>query len=421
MIRITDKRINENILEGSISLMRDYPFYFHLLLSVNFVENNKMPMKSMGVQVKKSGLTIFYDSEFVKCQNLKQMRFLLIHELDHFLLEHTNRVKFRDAIISNIVQDMIINSLIIEKMKVIEIPNVPVKDDDLNNKKDDKTFKIYTVPKEYTDERFFEKLYEWIMNKTDKKSQDYYKNDKGLSKETNEMLESIENYGDVKKQIYKLVDNHFKDEVSEEERKTMVDNLVNAIKNRGSLSSEMEYILGELRKTKQNYIRQIAKYLSGIMGTTKKSTWTKPNRKELPLKGFKKYKNIVNAMLDVSGSMSGEFEFVLGFLFKNNVEINLIQCDTEIKKVDIIKNKNQLKKVKIKGLGGTTLQPGIELIKKEYNKYPTLILTDGYCDKLDFSGYLKKCLILTTSQKVEIINANNVKQIFLDKEIKKNI
>jgi predicted metal-dependent peptidase len=113
--------------------------------------------------------------------------------------------------------------------------------------------------------------------------------------------------------------------------------------------------------------------------------------------------------------MGGEFEKVLSYIFQNDIQMNLIQCDAQIQQVLKIKDKKELEKMKIKGLGGTTLQPGIDFMsdkKNKINMYNTVILTDGYTDSLDFSKIKTKTLILSTATKCPITFDNGrVKQI----------
>ena len=139
-----------------------------------------------------------------------------------------------------------------------------------------------------------------------------------------------------------------------------------------------------------------------IFGATKRKSITRPNRRGIEgIKGKKKYKNVINVILDTSGSMCGDFERVLSFVFQNDIHINLIQIDTEVKMVEDIKTKRDLQKVMIKGMGGTVLQPVIDFVnnpKNKLNSFNNVLLTDGYTDTLNFSQVHGKTLILTTSQ-----------------------
>jgi predicted metal-dependent peptidase len=218
------------------------------------------------------------------------------------------------------------------------------------------------------------------------------------------------------------LDRHLTDEVPEELRKEIVRDIMENLKSRGFESGEMESILQKLRKSKKDYLKKIKRVITNeIFGTIKEKTITRPNRRCIQgLKGKKKFQNCVNAILDTSGSMGGEFEKVLSYIFQNDVNINLIQVDTRIQDVVTIKNKKELEKMKIKGHGGTVIQPGLDYItdkKNGLNKYNTIILTDGCTDSLNFKGIKGKTLILSTSSECPIAyNNGRLKQIIIEKD-----
>ena len=75
---------------------------------------------------------------------------------------------------------------------------------------------------------------------------------------------------------------------------------------------------------------------------------------------------------------------------------------------------SQLEKMKIEGLGGTCLTPGLQYIAKdkELNKYNTVILTDGYTDHLDLTGVKGKVLVLSTGVECPVVETTSkLKQI----------
>ena len=167
------------------------------------------------------------------------------------------------------------------------------------------------------------------------------------------------------------LDTHLGDDIPQELKREIVEGLMAKLKSRGLSSGDVEAILNKLRKTRKDYLKEIKRTMSNhIFGSKKHKTIVRPNRRGIPgLKGNKKYKNEINVLLDTSGSMGGEFEKVLSYIFQNDIEMNLIQCDTQIQKVYKIKSKKDLEKMSIRGLGGTTLQPGIDYMseKKEQN------------------------------------------------------
>jgi predicted metal-dependent peptidase len=352
----------------------------------------------MEVNFSKKGFNLYYNKEFIDGLKKEELLTITIHEVFHILHYHgKSRIGTRDWQLANVATDMIINTLIRETYPNLIWPK--------NGEKEAAFF----VPKEYKEKLIFEKLYDWLKQmkeESEKPEENQSEEYKNLSNETKDTLKNM-----------KTFDVHLEDEVSSELREQISKDLVNMAKSRGTMTEDLENALNRLNKSKKNYLRLIKKSISYVLGNNKCFTWSKPNRKELDLKGFKKYKNKLNFILDTSGSMNGDFEKALGYIFYNGYELNLIQADTEVKDEKIIKNKNELKKIKIKGLGGTTLQPAIDLISKKYNNYATILFTDGYTDTLDFSKIKNRTFILTTEIECPILGGNNkVKQICIKKE-----
>ena len=144
-----------------------------------------------------------------------------------------------------------------------------------------------------------------------------------------------------------------------------------------------------------------------IFGTKKQKTIAKPNRRQVTgLKGNRKIKTKINCILDTSGSMGGTFERVLSYIYRNDIEVNLIEADTEVKWVQAIKSKRKLESIPIKGLGGTVLQPAINYVSENFNEFNTLVLTDGYCDSLDLSRIKGNVLLISIGTEVPISRTN---------------
>jgi len=215
------------------------------------------------------------------------------------------------------------------------------------------------------------------------------------------------------------LDKHIGDDVPEELRDAMVKDVMERLAARGLSAGNVETTLNKLRKKRKDYLREIKRAVSNmIFGTVKERTIVKPNRKQISgLKGHRKVKTKINCILDTSGSMGGTFERVLNYVYRNDIEINLIEADTEVKWIENIKNAKKLETLKIKGLGGTILQPAIDLVADVYNEYNTVVLTDGYCDSLDLSKIKGRVLMVSIGVKVPISRSNGkVKQIMVEKE-----
>ncbi len=215
------------------------------------------------------------------------------------------------------------------------------------------------------------------------------------------------------------LDKHIGDDVPEELRDAMVKDVMERLAARGLSAGNVEQTLNKLRKKRKDYLREIKRAVSNmIFGTVKERTIVKPNRKGISgLKGNRKVKTKINCILDTSGSMGGTFERVLNYVYRNDIEINLIEADTEVKWIENIKNAKKLETLKIKGLGGTILQPAIDLVADQYNEFNTVVLTDGYCDSLDLSKIKGRVLMVSIGVKVPISRSNGkVKQSMVEKE-----
>ena len=215
------------------------------------------------------------------------------------------------------------------------------------------------------------------------------------------------------------LDHHMGDEIPEEMRESMVKDAMERLQARGLQAGNIEQTLGKLRKQRKDYLKYIKRSLSNlIFGTKKTKTITKPNRRQIPgLKGNRKIKTKINCILDTSGSMggSGTFERVLSYIYRNDIETNLIEADTQVNWIKDIKSKRHLESIVIKGGGGTILQPAVNHVAEHFNQFNTLCITDGYCDNLDLSNLKGNVLILTIGVEVPISHTNGrVKQIKID-------
>ena len=231
---------------------------------------------------------------------------------------------------------------------------------------------------------------------------------------TEQLFENYEN--GTGEYLYK----HMGDDVPEELREAMVRDVLDRLHARGLSAGNVETTLNKLRKKRKDYLKEIKRAISNqILGTTKQKTIVKPNRRQIMgLKGNRKVKTKINVVLDTSGSMggSGTFERVLSYVYRNDIEINLMESDTQVNWVENIKSKRRLETIPIKGLGGTCINPAIDYIRENFNDFNNVILTDGYTDHLNFKGIKGKTLIISVGTKCPIADAGHgrIKQIVLE-------
>lgn len=401
----------------------DLEFYGQFNLFINF--NQQDSIGTCAVNVTSKGMNFYYSTPFLDKLSQEEVNFVLLHENFHLLFNHPQRTVtgvFNHKL-ANIAQDMIINHLIVQDIpsSFAQIPKTP----------DGKNMPLF-LPIEYTGKLIFEELYEWLKEEKEKWSknknydpQNSYgpngQNPKGKSGTIDTWsLDHIFANLDANEGLY--LDVHIADEISEEVKESNIGDVVKSIlsklESRGFRTSNVEQTLSKLRAKRKDYLKEIKRNISNtIFGSHKEKTIVKPNRKNITgIKGNKKVKNIINVILDTSGSMGGSFEKVLEYIYRDKVEINFIQGDTEVKWFEKIKNKRQIQTMKIKGLGGTMLNPSIKYVRDNFNLYNTCILTDGATDSLDFSGIKGKVLIVSKGTECPILNSNGkVKQIIIEK------
>jgi predicted metal-dependent peptidase len=424
------KNIHDKLLESikNMIIVQRYalPYYGEFNLHVNFHKSDSLP--TCGVNISSRGFNFYYNSEFLDGMSQKEVNFVVLHEDFHLLFNHPRRtiVGQFDPKLANIAQDMIINHIIWEDINhdFVDIPK----------NKEGENIALF-IPKEYTGKYIFEELYHWLRDQNDEwksmkdSGQDtsgkfgkgygeYGKDPQGKGKGMIETPSMDSIFDNMENNNGCWLDTHLGDEVPEEYRDQIVKDIMDKLKSRGLSSGDVEKTIGKLRKKRKDYLSEIKRSISSeIMGYIKDKTIVRPNRRGIPgMKGNRKIKSKINVILDTSGSMSSEFDKVMSYIYRNDIEINLIQCDTEVKSVSTIKNRFKLDKIKIRGLGGTVLNPAIVHVAENFNNYNLCILTDGATDRLDFSKISGKVLIISSGTKCPIAKSNGkVKQIVIEK------
>lgn len=435
-----DSRLSDQIIDFIYNKngQSNLSFYGYFFTRINFEEVNDGTTAC--VYAKGSRLYLRYNKSFIDALTREELRFLLMHELSHLLFSHLNRIGDRNPKKANVVADMIINSAIVDDFdssfkqiygnytldngNVLDIPKL-------------------LVPPEYKGRRIFEELYDWLQEETDKdkgkgdgegedgESGDGEGQGEGQSKSGNgkgkpgkggngskgdseelstgkKMFKDIEQGKEVQ-----CTDDH--SELSEAEKQivdSITKDIVEGLRNRGLVGAEVQKFLDKLTSSRKNNLKWILQNLSFVMGNKVAQTWTKPNRYDIKgKKGEKLEGHVLNVILDVSGSMSGLHEKVLSTVYQNGLQCNIILADTRVTGFEVTRSKSDLQKLKLVGFGGTELQPAVEYIKasKDLKGLNTLVLTDGYCDALNFEGLKGRKMIITTHELVKYKGAN-VKQ-----------
>jgi predicted metal-dependent peptidase len=433
------KRIHPRIEEVIISFLQPLEIhFFHFFLArVNFYQALE-GIPTMCATVIDMRLAICWNEEFLNELSDNELRFLILHESFHLIHHHLERGKYYHPEKANIAMDMVINELLMKHYHKTRsghvMSSMPLMTKDKITELLEKIKSTRVLPAEqekkirdlegkatgcvldpnYKGVLAFEPLYEWL-------EENHEKSKKGepheLSPDTKTMLDNAEirdMFGDV----------HLKlDEIGEDIKKQLVAEGVakarlEVSKTRGTVPGDVEEVLNLLlTPPRQNNLKLLKRAISSLKGKTKEKTWKRMNRRLFGLKGKLGVANKINVILDVSGSMWGSFDVALSQLFHDGYDLNLIQADTQVNKIEKIANKNELKKFCIKGGGGTTLSPAIQYVinpKNGLNRYSTAIITDGYTDFLDFTGATSDFLILTTAEMCQHNGGMRVRQLRIE-------
>lgn len=103
---------------------------------------------------------------------------------------------------------------------------------------------------------------------------------------------------------------------------------------------------------------------------------------DIVLPGRKREGWTINIVMDVSGSMLGELQLVLGMIGSfseamNIDDIRLLTCDTEVT-FDERLSPDQLGSFEIKGYGGSDMSPAMNRLAEDPEVETVIVLTDGY-------------------------------------------
>ena len=184
-----------------------------------------------------------------------------------------------------------------------------------------------------------------------------------------------------------------KNELENEWRNRLEEAYISA-KQRGNVPNGLERYIDELKKSQVNWKALLRKYLQATIPND--YTWAKSSKKSRATKTYlpsvKKEKIDVCVCIDVSGSIGKEelTDFVgeiigMAKAYQGCIGMTLITHECEVvDRWDINNgNINEIKKIKIKGGGGTSFNPVAKWINENIPRNKAVIwLSDGYGDTI---------------------------------------
>ena len=427
--------LDDRISRAKINVLRNSPFFSYLVEHLIF---NKVNWGTCAVDNKRN---FYYNPDFLKKLNEKEMSGTFLHEVLHLALGHPFRARGKNLWIGNvslwnIATDIVVNNIIVmnggEWAKVPKGAIIPQ-----NN-----SIKIFEVKIENISEKSAEDIYYELAEKLKQKYGDPQvynynigqgedkenkqgngegkdkgenkeqgeqgedkkkkkENSKGQEKKGEEKQRKVRGWQDVKGKEF---DKHMWDkrdgkeegnkedaEKWENEWKRILAEAKEYAKQRGDIPAGMEREFKALNKPKVNW--------RAILRQTVRSqipsdyTYSHNNRKyawqDYFVPAVLREGIEVTVAIDTSGSISNEdlgdiiteiIEIARSF---SSVKMRLITHDAEVHDDYEIRNGNiaKIKKLKIHGGGGTSHIPLYEYIRKKYPKTKLLIsFTDGYSE-----------------------------------------
>jgi len=386
-----DNEQEERLTKAKIRIQQKSSFFAYLSLYLKLKEDNEVP--SAYVDTKGN---MGYNSKFIKGLSDENIQAVMIHEILHQALLHLTRLGTRDMKLYNVATDLCINT-IIEKEGKYTLP----KDCLIADYNDE--FKIPTDVKEYVIKNISEKNADVIYDELVKIQNHYQKNTKKKGKGKN----SLEDY--------KGFDEHKYENLSPEEKKKVENEISGRVatavamaKMKGDLPSGIAKMFDELHKEKIDWRTILQRIITKEIPFD--YTFSKPHKKSynygVYMPNVLKESIDISIVVDLSGSVGQEeyadfFSEIVGMAraYQNRITMRFYSHDTKCYDCGLVRNGNieELKKLELKGGGGTSHKDVFETLKKDKPKL-AIFLTDGFSDleDINFNEYgFKKIFVIS--------------------------
>lgn len=194
------------------------------------------------------------------------------------------------------------------------------------------------------------------------------------------------------------------DELAESTIKEVID--VAKVRGWGNVSGNTVAKLEELIKpSKINWKQHLRNALASHIfshGQIYENSWSRRNRRQLPLPGIKKLSNRAVIGVDTSGSISQaeleQFFTEIEKIVKDGSMLTIVQWDTSVKSVWNEYQKGDWRKIQIKGRGGTDVQNMFDwMIDNKKSKDLLIMFTDGWFS-FDYDTHNVKTLWCVTNE-----------------------
>lgn len=399
----------DSLSKASKNLMLKSPYYGFFLITLNKLWNKNVPTAGVG----KNGINYqLHINEDFWC-NLTEDHHLgiLQHELLHIAFGHlTTFFKFSDKKLANVAMDMEINqyiqkgwlpgdnltkeefdnikNTILEKIKIGLADGSMTKEQALIEK--NKIPSRGIMIEDYSELKLDFKAgcryyYDALKKAKEEKEQngtsgcpnfDQLCDDMDGNDDSLPNHDSWDEFENISESEQKLIDRQLQKLLTEAKEQTL--------KKRGTVPGEIEglIVIEKIIPPKFDWKGYIRRFTGVSTKVYTKKIRRKENRRYSDNPGLKiKMRQHMLLAIDTSGSVSDaelqEFMNEIHHIYKNGVDITVVQCDTKINSIEPYKGKHEMT---VTGRGGTYFDPVLEYYNQNQKKYTSLVyFTDGEC------------------------------------------
>lgn len=366
-------------------------FPFWTVLAAKFKRVPVDDLKTIDVTVTMKGVELRYDPDIVLKKDLSFLRYTLVHECLHLIYRHMFRFAYSKDIVdlagsasdkpvdikeakqpikaSDLAADLVANRDLIDMFPDFDRYGVTV--DDIPNF----SLSIKNMSSEDI-EKYIVDTYRKVVSKDGNGAGSAGEGADGEGQQSNEPTDV--NGKSVNK--HPAGSTEAESEMIKRIKQRMVEGMVSdsansVAKGKGSMPSELEAEIALIqRPPRKDWKSVLEGYVKCSLPKSSTRTWAHINRR-VPylIKGHKKkYVPLISVAVDTSGSVSPDelsafLEEVdhIRKIFETDLEI--IQCDAQIEKVVLVKQKQPMPK-SVFGRGGTEFYPALDYFAKAKRK-----------------------------------------------------
>jgi predicted metal-dependent peptidase len=437
----------DRIIKAKIALQRLNPFYSYLCMHMKFQRNDRA--HTIGVDPDGN---VFWNKGFIDKLNDSELMCVISHEATHVVLRHCERAKAREKTTWNIAVDACVNSLLIQNgMTSLPKGGIIPKYDEFHRN----GISIGGISKK-TAEEIYAELDKAKEEQSKQKAKGKKKDDEDDSDEDGEgdgesEYEFDEHMPEVQKENKDAKDMKQKsqgesegsgeggdsdsenkpEEISktedlDEKWGRILSEATTHAKLAGKDTNGMDRYVDKLLNPKRNWKNILYREVTNEMAVD--TTWNRPSRRSESIGIYlpsQKKENINMAVaIDSSGSVTDEElksflshtrDVIASFA---NINLTVVVCDSQVKKVHEFNhaNINDVKKIEVKGGGGTSFTPVFDYLAKNKPDIKLVIyLTDGDCfEKFKIEKYRGRVLWVLTKRGTEKYIKNTGRIIKMD-------